>query len=167
MILPVDRAGKTDNLKPRRGSCYPSRTPPPETFVVGCSPFAAVHPLTPIHHHLSCSCLHHHCRRRLQKTVPLGGNNPVADSCWHRRGWSQESFDHNHFCVQTVSPPHFCCQTGMLTKAVFEVLFFTISRQLNISGFHEYKSTRELPGVALMNISNGQIYMGNGNTFIY
>ena len=26
--------------------------------------------------------------------------------------------------------------------------------------------TRELPGVALMNISNGQIYMGNGNTFI-
>ena len=27
--------------------------------------------------------------------------------------------------------------------------------------------TRELPGVALMNISNGQIYMGNGNTFIY
>ena len=27
--------------------------------------------------------------------------------------------------------------------------------------------TRELPGVALMNISNGQIYMENGNTFIY
>ena len=30
-----------------------------------------------------------------------------------------------------------------------------------------YFITRELPGVALMNISNEQIYMGNGNTFIY
>ena len=31
---------------------------------------------------------------------------------------------------------------------------------------HKYVKTRELPGVALMNISNGQNYMGNGNTFI-
>ena len=131
-ILPVDQAGKTDNLMPRRGSCYPSRNPP-ETFVVGCSPFAAVR-LTPTHH-FSCSCSLHHFHRRLQKTVPLGWegwNNP--GSCWHR-GWSQESFDHNHFCVQTVSPPHFCCQTGLLTKASFEALLFTISNAVKYFWF--------------------------------